>query len=75
MAVSFWPNSYFGPGWLIPDLIAHDGRSFTAIINRGGGRQWLSTEGVFGIPLGVSTAFVFLFVLFGALLDKAGAGN
>jgi TRAP transporter 4TM/12TM fusion protein len=37
--------------------------------------QWLSTEGVFGIPLGVSTAFVFLFVLFGALLDKAGAGN
>ncbi len=37
--------------------------------------QWLDTNGVFGIPLGVSTAFVFLFVLFGALLDKAGAGN
>ena len=37
--------------------------------------QWLTTEGVFGIALGVSTSFVFLFVLFGTLLDKAGAGN
>jgi TRAP transporter 4TM/12TM fusion protein len=37
--------------------------------------QWVTTEGVFGIALGVSTSFVFLFVLFGALLDKAGAGN
>lgn len=67
----FLAYSYFGTGWLIPDLIAHQGRNFDAIINT----QWLSTEGVFGIPLGVSTAFVFLFVLFGALLDKAGAGN
>ena len=67
----FLAYSYFGSGWLIPDLIAHQGRNFEAIINT----QWLSTEGVFGIPLGVSTAFVFLFVLFGALLDKAGAGN
>ncbi|MCC5967889.1 MAG: TRAP transporter permease, partial [Natronohydrobacter sp.] len=67
----FLAYSYFGTGWLIPDLIAHQGRNFEAIINT----QWLSTEGVFGIPLGVSTAFVFLFVLFGALLDKAGAGN
>ncbi len=37
--------------------------------------QWLTGQGVFGIALGVSTSFVFLFVLFGALLDKAGAGN
>ncbi len=67
----FLAYSYFGEGWLIPDLIAHEGRSFTATVNS----QWLSTEGVFGIPLGVSAAFVFLFVLFGSLLDKAGAGN
>jgi len=71
VAILFLAYSYFGQGWLIPDLIAHEGRSFNSIINT----QWLSTEGVFGIPLGVSTAFVFLFVLFGALLDKAGAGN
>ena len=63
--------AYFGQGWLIPDLIEHEGLSFTSLINA----QWLDTAGVFGIPLGVSTAFVFLFVLFGSLLDKAGAGN
>ena len=63
--------AYMGTGWLIPDIIEHSGLSFTAIINA----QWLDTTGVFGIPLGVSTAFVFLFVLFGAILDKAGAGN
>ena len=67
----FLAYSYFGSGWLIPELIEHPGRSFSGTVNT----QWLSTEGVFGIPLGVSTAFVFLFVLFGALLDKAGAGN
>ena len=63
--------AYFGSGWLIPELIEHQGLSFTKLINA----QWLDTAGVFGIPLGVSTAFVFLFVLFGSLLDKAGAGN
>ncbi|KPQ18206.1 MAG: TRAP-type uncharacterized transport system, fused permease component [Rhodobacteraceae bacterium HLUCCO18] len=63
--------AYMGQGWLIPDLIEHEGLSFRALINA----QWLDTGGVFGIPLGVSTAFVFLFVLFGSLLDKAGAGN
>ncbi|WP_227287407.1 TRAP transporter permease [Boseongicola sp. H5] len=63
--------AYLGQGWLIPELIEHEGLSFTALINA----QWLDTGGVFGIPLGVSTAFVFLFVLFGSLLDKAGAGN
>ncbi|MDP4033365.1 MAG: TRAP transporter permease [Pseudorhodobacter sp.] len=67
----FLAYAYFGRGWLIPDIIEHSGISFTAIINA----QWLDTTGVFGIPLGVSTAFVFLFVLFGSMLDKAGAGN
>ena len=67
----FLAYSWFGNGWLIPDILSHQGLSFTSIINA----QWLDTSGVFGIPLGVSTAFVFLFVLFGALLDKAGAGN
>lgn len=62
---------YMGTGWLIPDLIEHEGLSATSLMNA----LWLDTGGVFGIPLGVSTAFVFLFVLFGSLLDKAGAGN
>jgi TRAP transporter 4TM/12TM fusion protein len=63
--------AYTGQGFLIPDIIEHQGLSFNSIVNA----QWLDTTGVFGIPLGVSTAFVFLFVLFGAILDKAGAGN
>ena len=67
----FLAYAYFGQGWLIPGLIEHEGLSFSALITA----QWLTTAGVFGIPLGVSTAFVFLFVLFGSLLDKAGAGN
>jgi TRAP transporter 4TM/12TM fusion protein len=67
----FLAYAYFGTGWLIPELIEHEGLSFTGLITA----QWLDTAGVFGIPLGVSTAFVFLFVLFGSLLEKAGAGN
>lgn len=62
---------YMGQGWLIPDLIEHEGFTVSRLFNA----LWLDTGGVFGIPLGVSTKFVFLFVLFGSLLDKAGAGN
>jgi TRAP transporter 4TM/12TM fusion protein len=71
VAAAFLLYAYMGTGWLIPDIIAHSGISFTALVNA----QWLDTGGVFGIPLGVSTTFVFLFVLFGSMLDKAGAGN
>lgn len=36
---------------------------------------WMQEEGVFGKPLSVSAQMIFLFVLFGAILEKAGAGN
>ncbi|NDR55756.1 TRAP transporter permease [Aliiruegeria sabulilitoris] len=39
------------------------------------GHYWMQTEGVFGVALGVSTTMIFLFVLFGAVLDRAGGGN
>ncbi|MGB1237853.1 MAG: TRAP transporter permease [Pseudomonadales bacterium] len=58
-------------GQSMPGILAWKGASFGAVADN----QWISTDGVFGVPLGVSTKFVFLFVLFGALLDKAGAGN
>jgi TRAP transporter 4TM/12TM fusion protein len=58
-------------GPYMPDLIAHKGNNLSEIVNH----QWITTQGVFGIALGVSTSFVFLFVLFGSLLDRAGAGN
>lgn len=55
----------------MPDIIAHKGASLA----KGMSHYWLSTEGVFGVALGVSTGMVFMFVLFGALLESAGAGN
>jgi TRAP transporter 4TM/12TM fusion protein len=58
-------------GQYMPEVIQHRGASLVKFLNH----QWLTTEGVFGIALGVSTSFVFLFVLFGTLLEKAGAGN
>jgi len=58
-------------GPYMPSIIAHKGNTLSEIVNH----QWITTEGVFGIALGVSTSFVFLFVLFGSLLDRAGAGN
>ncbi|MEH6579882.1 MAG: TRAP transporter permease [Amphritea sp.] len=69
VAAVFLLYTFGGP--YMPDIIAHKGSSLNKVMSH----QWLSTEGVFGVALGVSTSFVFLFVLFGALLDKAGAGN
>ncbi len=62
---------YTFAGPYMPDVIAHKGAS----LNKGMSHYWLSTEGVFGVALGVSTSMVFMFVLFGSLLEKAGAGN
>jgi TRAP transporter 4TM/12TM fusion protein len=69
VASVFLVYTVLGPN--MPSIIAHKGNSLSEIVNH----QWITTEGVFGIALGVSTSFVFLFVLFGSLLDRAGAGN
>jgi TRAP transporter 4TM/12TM fusion protein len=69
VAAVFLGYTFLGP--YAPGILAWKGASFGAVADH----QWLSSEGVFGIALGVSTGLVFLFVLFGALLDKAGAGN
>ncbi|MEH6836435.1 MULTISPECIES: TRAP transporter permease [Falsihalocynthiibacter] len=69
VATVFLVYTVLGPN--MPSIIAHKGNSLSEIVNH----QWITTEGVFGIALGVSTSFVFLFVLFGSLLDRAGAGN
>jgi len=70
MVVALVFLGYTFGGEYMPDVIAHKGASLSKVMSH----QWLSTEGVFGVALGVSTSFVFLFVLFGALLEKAGAG-
>ena len=62
---------YTFAGAHMPDVIAHKGAS----LSKGMSHYWLATEGVFGVAIGVSTGMVFMFVLFGSLLETAGAGN
>jgi TRAP transporter 4TM/12TM fusion protein len=69
VALVFLAYVFFGSA--MPSIIAWAGASVSKAMSH----MWLSTEGVFGVALGVSTSFVFLFVLFSALLEKAGAGN
>ena len=58
-------------GRSLPDFMSHRGFSIERIINH----MYLGTEGVFGVPLEVSSTFVFMFILFGAVLDKTGIGK
>jgi TRAP transporter 4TM/12TM fusion protein len=69
LAVIFLAYSLAGP-WL-PEVLSHKGASLSRLMSH----MWLTTEGVFGIALGVSTSTIFVYVLFGSLLDRAGAGN
>ena len=69
IALMFTAYAFLGP--YLPDVLAYKGVSLTKYISN----ITLSTEGIYGIPLGVSSAIVYLFVLLGALLERAGAGQ
>jgi len=69
IAICFLLFSYFGR--YAPDIISHGGLSLKRLV----GFQWFDQEAIFGIPIGVSVDFIFLFVLFGALLETAGGGK
>jgi TRAP transporter 4TM/12TM fusion protein len=69
IAICFLVFSYFGQ--YAPDIISHGGLSLKRLV----GFQWFDQEAIFGIPIGVSVDFIFLFVLFGALLETAGGGK
>ena len=69
IAICFLLFSYFGK--YAPEIISHGGLSLKRLV----GFQWLDQEAIFGIPIGVSVDFIFLFVLFGALLETAGGGK
>ncbi len=71
VALFFLAYVFFGSWDGLPDIVRWKGASFEKAMSH----MWLTTEGVFGVALGVSSGFVFLFVLFGALLNQAGAGN
>ena len=69
LAVLFIAYSMGGP--YLPEVLEHKGASLNRLLSH----MWLTTEGVFGIALGVSTGTIFVYVLFGTLLDRAGGGN
>lgn len=69
VAIVFILYSFLGP--YMPGVIAFKGVSLSRFINQ----ITISTQGIYGIPLDVSATIVFLFVLFGAMLDQAGAGR
>lgn len=62
---------FFGDQSFVPEAIQWKGAS----LNKALWHFWMQTEGVFGVALGVSASMIFLFVLFGALLEQAGAGH
>lgn len=72
IASAFLMLAFFGgySEW-VGNVTNYGGASFKKAM----GHYWMQTEGVFGVALGVSTTMIFLFVLFGALLEKAGGGN
>tara|TARA_B100000029_G_scaffold358836_1_gene351671 strand:+ start:579 stop:2912 length:2334 start_codon:yes stop_codon:yes gene_type:complete len=69
IAICFLLFSYFGR--YAPEIISHGGLSLKRLV----GFQWFDQEAIFGIPIGVSVDFIFLFVLFGAFLETAGGGK
>jgi TRAP transporter 4TM/12TM fusion protein len=68
-AIFFVLYAYAGP--YMPGLLHHAGVSTETIIDQ----LYMTTEGIFGIPLGVSATYVILFVIFGAFLERSGGGQ
>ena len=66
LAAVFLLYAYFGP--YMPGIFGHRGYAINEIAEY----MYLTTEGIFGIPLGVSSTYIFLFILLGAYLEQAG---
>ena len=62
---------FFGHLEIMPEALQWKGASYGKAM----WHFWMQNEGVFGVALGVSATLIFLFVLFGSILEKAGAGN
>jgi TRAP transporter 4TM/12TM fusion protein len=69
IAVIFLAYVFLGP--YIPGILGHRGYSLDRIVNQ----LYMTTEGIFGTPLGVSSTFVFMFILFGSFLEITGVGQ
>ena len=69
IAMLFLVYALFGN--YVPGILAHRGLGFHEIINY----LFYTTEGIFGTPMGVSSTFIYLFILFGAYLEATGLGK
>ena len=69
VVVLFLAYAFAGP--YMPGVLAHRGLTLSQLV----GHLFFTTEGIFGIPLGVSSTFIFLFILFGAYLESTGLGK
>lgn len=63
--------AYAFAGPYMPGVLAHRGLTPAQLVSH----LYFTTEGIFGIPLGVSSTFIFLFILFGAYLESTGLGK
>jgi TRAP transporter 4TM/12TM fusion protein len=71
ITVAFLMYGYAGSGWLIPDALEHRGFTLSRII----GQNFLTLEGIFTTPMDVAATFIILFTVYGAVLDRGGAGK
>jgi len=71
ITVVFLAYGYAGSGWLIPDAFEHRGFTLSRII----GQNYLTLEGIFTTPMEVACTFIILFTVYGAVLDRGGAGK
>jgi TRAP transporter 4TM/12TM fusion protein len=71
IAVVFLVYCYAGSGWLIPEVFEHRGFTLNRII----GQNYLTLEGIFTTPMDVAATFIILFTIYGAVLDRGGAGK
>lgn len=69
VALVFVAYAFLGP--YLPGKFAHRGVNVKSLVEH----LFYTTEGVFGVPIGVSSTFIFLFILFGAFLEKTGLGQ
>lgn len=69
VAFFFMVYAFFGP--YIPGILAHRGVGVQEMFDH----LFFTTEGIFGTPMGVSSTFIYLFILFGAYLETTGLGK
>ncbi|MCK4926386.1 TRAP transporter fused permease subunit, partial [Candidatus Aerophobetes bacterium] len=69
VVIGFLIYAFLGP--IFPGLLMHKGYSFYRLVNH----LYMTQQGIFGIPIGVSSTFVFVFVLFGTVLQRTGGAK